>query len=250
MIVDASGRFITQQDAPRLALVKVLVNVGVEADGLTLDAPGMPSLTVSFEESPERIEVVVWRFRGEALCPSADADAWFSTYLAKPVRLVRCAPDMVRVANRAWVAYDAPIPFSDAYPILLISVASLDALNDRIGGALPLPMARFRPNVVVRGCAAFAEDDWKTIEIGGTVIDVVKPCDRCAITTVDPLTAEQGKEPLKTLAKFRRSAAGVLFGQNCAARAPGVLRVGDRLEVKEHGRLDLLPAEWRITARG
>jgi uncharacterized protein YcbX len=243
MLVDSNGRFITQRDAPRLALIRV----ELRENALALHAPGMPSLDVSLANPQERIEVEVWRFRGDAMCVSAQADAWLGEFLATPARLVRVVPDMARLANRDWVAYDAPVAFADGYPILLISVASLDALNARIPGSASLPMTRFRPTLVVTGCDPFAEDNWKTIDVGGTLLDVVKPCDRCAVTTVDPETAERGTEPLKTLAQFRRSPSGVLFGQNCAARAPGALEVGAAVRVLEAGRLAELPEPWRLT---
>jgi uncharacterized protein YcbX len=242
MIVDPNGQFITQRTEPRLALV----HVSEAEDHLELRAAGVPVVEVPLSRGGDRIHVEVWRFRGEAEGVDRDADEWLSAYLDRPVRLVRCTEDMPRIANRDWTSADAPVAFSDGYPILLISEASLDALNERIGDDSPLPMARFRPNVVVRGCDAFAEDDWRTIQIGDQVIDVVKPCDRCAITTVDPDTAITGREPLATLATFRRSASGVLFGQNCVARGPGVLCTGDSVTVLERGANEAHPAEWRI----
>lgn len=247
MIVDAAGRFVTQRTEPRLALVQVEVGPGK----LSLAAPGMSRCVVDVLEdgacSGERVRVEVWRYRGDALGVGGAADAWLSDYLGRAARLVRCAPDMDRPANPEWAAPDTQVAFSDAYPILLISEASLDALNERIGGAEPLPMARFRPNVVVSGCAPFAEDDWRTLRIGDALLDVVKPCDRCAVTTVDPATAARGKEPLATLATFRRSPSGVLFGQNCTARAPATLAVGAAVEVLEGGALDRVPEAWRVS---
>jgi uncharacterized protein YcbX len=245
MIVDATGRFLTQREVPQLTLLRVHTHEHVP-DRLTLQAPEMPSLVLSLKGSGERLNVEVWRFHGEALCVSPEADAWLSEFLGQPARLVRCAPGMSRMANRDWVEYDAPVSFADGYPILLISEASLADLNRRILSLDPLPMSRFRPNVVVRGCPAFAEDDWQAIKIGDAILDVVKPCDRCGVTTIDPFTAERDKEPLATLATYRRSRSGVLFGQNCTARVPGSLRAGERVEVLEKGRLEHLPDEWRL----
>ena len=159
---------------------------------------------------------------------------------------------MERSANPEWTQATAPIGFSDGYPILLISEASLEGLNQAIGQrdpmAAPMGMKRFRPNLVVRGCEAFAEDDWVRIRIGEVGLDIVKPCDRCAVTTVDPETAERGKEPLVTLARMRRSEQGVLFGQNCVTRGSGRLRLGAEVEVLEVGGLSRLPDEWRVSS--
>lgn len=245
MVVDEAGRFITQRTEPRLALVNAVVSDAL----LTLKAPGVSPFEAALDfdsEAPgELVSIEVWRYAGEALRVSEAADAWLSAYLERDVRLVRCAPAMDRPANREWASYAAQVAFSDGYPILLISEASLEALNARIGG-VPLPMARFRPNIVVRGCPPFAEDDWRTLSIDGLTLDVVKPCDRCAVTTVDPATAERGSEPLSTLATFRRSASGVLFGQNCTARDTGLLAVGAEVEILETGGLARMPEAWRV----
>ena len=181
---------------------------------------------------------------------SEEVDAWVSERLGNPVRLVRCAPEMDRVANPEWAAGMAPIAFSDGYPVLLLSEASLEALNDAIrrqhSETEPLVMSRFRPNLVVRGCAAFAEDDWATLRIGEVILDLVKPCDRCGVTTVDPETAQRGAEPLRTLARIRRSPNGVLFGQNCVGRGAGTLEIGSEVEVLAAGRLARTPSDWRV----
>ena len=105
---------------------------------------------------------------------------------------------------------------------------------------------RFRPNIILRGCPPFAEDQWKTIRIGSAVIDVLKPCDRCSVITIDPETATTGKEPLATLATFRKSAAGVLFGQNCATREPALLETGAAVEVLEERDPEAVPREFRL----
>jgi uncharacterized protein YcbX len=240
MIVDPSGRFVTQRTHPRLALVQI------ERDGavLTLKAPGMSALRTPLHPDGARIVIEVWRHRGEARKASHDADAWLAEYLGTAVSLVACAPEMHRIANRDWVDHDAPVGFADGYPILLISEGSLEALNRRLES--PVSMSRFRPNLVVHGCDAFAEDDWRRIRINQTIFDIVKPCDRCVVTTIDPATGQKGREPLATLATFRRSSAGVLFGQNCIARDPGIIRLDDEVQVLGTGRLSTLPAEFRI----
>jgi len=251
MIVRLSGEFITQRQEPRLSLLRVVWRENT----LALHAPGMPALSIPLEEEgafQDRLEVRVWRFQGQALLVSEKADAWLGEWLGLNCRLVRCAPDMERMANPEWTHSTVPIGFSDAYPLLLISEASLESLNEAIRArdpmATPIGMNRFRPNLVVRGCEAFAEDDWSRVRIGEVELDVVKPCDRCAVTTVNPETAEREQEPLITLAKTRRSEQGVLFGQNCVPQGAGSLELGTEVQVLEVGGLSRLPDEWRVSS--
>jgi uncharacterized protein YcbX len=122
--------------------------------------------------------------------------------------------------------------FADGFPFLLISEASLADLNRRIGRTLP--MQRFRPNLVVRGCAPYAEDHWRRIRIGGVGFRLVKPCSRCIIPSIDPATGERdGSEPLATLSRYRQTGNKVYFGQNLIHDGPGRLAVGDRVVVLE-----------------
>ena len=157
------------------------------------------------------------------------AASWFSDAVGKPVRLVRWAEDQMRPVSKRHTQLDGQVAFADGYPALLISQASLTDLNGRL--EIKVPMARFRPNIVVDGCDPFAEDTWQTIRIGNLTLDVVKPCDRCEIVTVDQQTGQVAKEPLKTLASYRREGNKVLFGQNCVHHDWGSLRVGDPVEV-------------------
>jgi hypothetical protein len=249
MIVDGAGDFVTQREQPRLALV----GPTWVADALELRAPGMPDLSIPLRadvSTRERIEVRVWRFQGEALLVSEEADAWLTEWLGTSCRLVACDPDMERRSNPEWTRDIVPIAFPDAYPVLLTSEASLQALNtairDRDPDADLLTMNRFRPNLVVRGCEAFEEDDWVRVRVGGMELEIVKPCDRCGVTTVDPKTAERGKEPLLTLARMRKSEQGVLFGQNCVPQGSGFIQRGSELEVLEDGGLKKVPASWRV----
>jgi uncharacterized protein YcbX len=136
-------------------------------------------------------------------------------------------------ARRVKTDSDVPLTFADGYPLLLIGQASLDALSARLGR--PLAMARFRPNLVVSGAEAFAEDSWKRIRIGGTTFRLAKPCERCVFTTVDPDSGRKAldQEPLRTLAKFRKTPEGVLFGQNVIAEGSTELVLGMPVEVLE-----------------
>jgi uncharacterized protein YcbX len=155
------------------------------------------------------------------------ADGWFTKFLGAPARIVFLPDDATRVMRDEYsgqIREPRRVTLTDGAPLLLISEESLADLNSRL--AEPLPMNRFRPSVVVRGGGAFAEDSWKRIAIGDVLFEVAKPCARCATTTVDQATGIRGKEPLRTLATFRKVGSEVMFGQNIAHHAPGELRVG------------------------
>ena len=222
MLVSPAGEFLTQRELPRLALVRP----ALEGGGVCLEAPGMPVLRLTPTDAGPRTEVAIWRDRVTAVDQGARAAEWFETYLSVPVRVMRLPADSVRPVDPQF----APRPgdqvgFADAFPLLLISEESLDDLNTRL--AEPLPMDRFRPNVVVRGAGAFAEDGWAEVRVGQVSCHVVKACARCVITTTDQRTAARRVEPLETLASYRRVPRGVLFGQNLVHTAPGQVAVGD-----------------------
>lgn len=222
MVVDGHGRFITQRNHPRMALVTVGVGDGV----LHIDAPGMPALETPLHPVAAVLtEVVVWNFAGPGTWLGEAAALWFSAFLGTECSLVHMGDDVVRLANPLFAPESTRVSFADGYPILLISEESLADLNGRL--SQPLPMNRFRPNLVVAGAEAYAEDGWGKIEIGGMALRVVKPCFRCAITTTDQVTAERGQEPLRTLARYRRVNGEVMFGQNVVHETTGSLRVGD-----------------------
>ena len=224
MVVDADGRFISQRTQPRLALVEPAL--GPEL--LTLRAPSMPALELPAmgRAGPART-VSIWNDSCVALDQGETAAQWFAEYLQQPARLVRIGTGFERAV--AAYAPGAEVAFADGYPLLLLSLASLAALNARL--AEPVPMNRFRPNLVVDGCPEFAEDAWKRVHIGDVTFQVVSSCERCAVTTVDQATGVPGKERLATLATFRRG--GVLFGRNLVHQGGGTVRVGDMVEVLE-----------------
>jgi uncharacterized protein len=226
MVVDADGVFVSQRTQPRLALVEP----ALDEERLTLRAPEMPALElpVSGRAGPPRM-VTIWRDACQALDQGDGAAQWFTRYLGQPARLVRIGGGFERPVNEANYPAGADVAFADGYPLLILSIASLSDLNARL--TEPLPMNRFRPNLVVDGCPAFAEDTWERIRIGAVNFQLVTKCMRCAITTVNQATAVQGKEPLSTLATFRRSGDGVIFGRNVVHQGVGTLRVGDAVEV-------------------
>ena len=229
LIVDSDGIAVTQRDEPALALV-----VPELADGsLGLAAPGMPVLNLPIAQNGLIQRVTVWDDSGIKAVDLGDtAAAWLSTYLKFSVRLVRMPQDSIRRVDPEHAVHpDDHVSFADGYPILIASQESLDDLNARLEGA-PLPMNRFRPNLVVTGCEPFEEDTWKRIRIGQVEMALIKPCSRCEVTTIDQATAVRGKEPLKTMATFRRmNGSKVMFGVNVIPLNEGRLRVGDAVEV-------------------
>jgi hypothetical protein len=228
MIVDANNEFLTQRELPRLALVRPRLIDGV----LEMTAPGMPPLTVSPDVRSERTQVTVWRDRCAAIDEGAHAAEWLSTFLDVPCRLVRIPDDEKRRADPEYAGPDDQVGFADGFSFLLTSRASLDDLNRRL--SVPLPMNRFRPNIVVDGTGAFEEDRWKRIRMDGITFAVAKPCARCVTTTTNQDTAERSHEPLRTLATFRHVAGrGVMFGQNLVHDRSGVIHVGAEVEVLE-----------------
>jgi len=229
MLVDADGRFLTQREYPRMALIAPEMAAG---GGLTVRAPGMPDLPLRVQSDGARAPVVIWRDTCVAVDQGREADAWFSDYLGTPVRLVRIADEHTRIVDQTFARRaDDQTGFADGYPFLLIAQESLDDLNTRL--AQPLPMNRFRPNIVVAGCAPFAEDGWSDVEISGVRFGLVKPCARCVMTTTDQETAAVGAEPLQTMGTFRRRPdprPGVYFGQNLVSGQSGAIAVGDAVK--------------------
>ena len=227
MLVDRDGRFVTQRQRPRMALV----GCQVEGDRLRLSAPGVAELELPAAPSrPVEVEVRIWNDRCLAASGGTQAAHWLSRFLDAEVRLVYLPGGHVRPLDPDYARPEDQTGFADGFPFLLISEASLGDLNRRL--ERPLPMRRFRPNLVVSGCEPYAEDRWRRIRIGAIEFRVVKPCSRCIITTVDPETGERdGNEPLRTLRSYRQSDNKVFFGQNLIHDDIGQLRVGDQLEV-------------------
>ncbi len=227
LVVDENGRFLTQRQLPRMAVIET----ALEAESLCLSAPDLPELRLPLTglAGTER-EVVVWRDRCRAVDQGTEAAAWFSRCLGLGCRLVRIGAAYTRPVDPTYAPQPAQVSFADGYPLLVISEASLADLNTRL--AEPLPMDRFRPNLVVSGCEAYAEDGWQTVQVGTVTFHGVKLCQRCAITTVDQATGNPGKEPLITLAGYRRvRGGGVVFGQNLIHANLGGVQVGDAMSV-------------------
>lgn len=231
MVVDPEGRFMSQRSFPRMALVRPELT----GDSLVLTAQGMDRLELAQRPaSTPEMEVTIWKSRTLARSMGPDAAGWLSEFLGTPARLVYMPEDPGEGKRRFHAG--SRISFADAYPFLLISEESLEELNRRLPS--PLPMDRFRPNLVVRGGSAHAEDGWRRVRIGATEFRLAKPCARCAVTTVDQSSGVRGKEPLRTLARYRRRDGDVLFGQNAVHLGRGTLRVGEAVEVLERAEAD------------
>jgi uncharacterized protein YcbX len=231
MLVRPNGRFVTQRELPRMALI----GVDARPDGLTLSAPGMAELFVPRAAARESRPVTIWKFEGFGLDCGAEAAAWVTMFLQTPLSLVAFDPGAPRICSQEWTRdVHAQTEFSDGFPILVISRASLADLNSRL--EKPLPMERFRPNVVIDGVAAFDEDRIHELRAGDVTLRLVKPCARCSITTTDQRRGEvDGVEPLRTLKEYRfdRTLRGVLFGQNAIVirGAGSELHVGTPLAI-------------------
>ena len=231
MLVDADCQFVTQRRHP--ALARVVIKSGPGPD-ITASSDGYRSLSVAAPDgSGELLKVTVWRSIVMAAAAGPEADAWFSGYLGEPVRLVYLDDPARRAVDPEYGADGDTVSFADGYPLLLTSARSLDQLGHWLtaAGDQPVPMSRFRPNVVVSGSEPWAEDRWRRIRIGPVSFRVVKACARCVVTTTDQTTGERGSQPLKMLAAHRRVGQNLLFGQNLIPDSPGLIRVGDPIEV-------------------
>jgi uncharacterized protein YcbX len=232
MIVDATGTAVTAREVPRLVLVRPEFVDG----GLRLSAPGRQEIVVPTPQAHAALTVDVWGARLQALTAGAQADAWVSGVVGAPARLVYLDDPTQRQTDPARTKPGDRVSFADGYPLLLTNTASLETLNDHIAagpraGEGPLPMTRFRPSLVVDGAPAWTEDDWRLIRIGQVQFRVVKGCDRCVLTTIDPDTAAGGHEPIATLARHRQWDGRTWFGINLVPDSIGSVDVGAELEV-------------------
>lgn len=232
LVVEAeNGRFLTQRAWPRLGLVRASY---LADDSLLLEASGLAPLNVPVPAADDGLRgVTIWRDTLRVPDAGDAAAAWLSGLLGKPVRLVYCPESRARYLPNGYGLNSDRAAFPDGFPLLLIGQASLDELSSRVGR--PMEMLRFRPNLVVEGAPAFAEDGWKRIRIGAMTFRVLKPSVRCILTTLDPATGERSpdREPLTTLKTFREKDGDVLFGQNLAVDGEGQLQVGMEVQVLE-----------------
>ncbi len=238
MVVDAAGDPLTAREHPRMLLIEPRLN---GARSITFSAPDEADLTVEVAADAELVPVQVWE-SGLLASPADDkAAAWLSEVIGQPARLVYLDDPTRRPTNPKYSRASDRVSFADGYPLLLTSEESLDGLNQWIAEGKqaaegPVPMRRFRPNVVVSGAPAWAEDGWRRLRIGPVAFRNVKGCDRCVMTTVDPDTAVKGHEPLFALARHRRWDNKIWFGINLVPDDPdpaAVVRPGDPVEIIE-----------------
>ena len=242
MLTTPDGIFFTQREFPNMALISVAIN----GDGLQVTSETAGEMNVPFQpDKGERMAVKIWQSVCEGLIYNGEVSEWFSDAIGTDCRLVYMPDETRRSINPLFNKEDDVVSFADGYPLLVIGEASLAELNSRL--ETPLLMDRFRPNIVVSGSDAFAEDNWRQIRINEAVFRSTKPCERCVITTVDQARGEfTGKEPLTTLASYRMAknvmpdryeslgvgANSVLFGQNLIAETIGAtIRVDDDVEI-------------------
>lgn len=226
MLVDHKGLFLTQRKLPRMALIKT----SLAGDSLLVSAPEMTDLLIPYEvPDQQKMQVKIWRDDIEAKKLDDAYAEWFEEFLGIKCHLVFMDASIQRLIDPGYAKQEEQVSFADGFPLLLATQQSLDDVNKRMEDE-EVDMRRFRPNLVIDGDnKAFAEDDWKQIQIGTVVFDIVKPCSRCVMTTIDPDTGLKSEEgvPLTTLKQYRSDTKGIYFGQNMIPRNEGVLRVGD-----------------------
>lgn len=235
LVVDEHGRFLTQRTLPRMAVIAT----ALDPHTLTLSAPGIDPLAVPRAAPGASLQpVTIWKHQGVLAEDCGDGPAgWLAGILGVRCRLMRVGADFHRQVLKPQARPGDRIAAADAEPFLVVGEASLADLNDRLvaQGGEALPMNRFRPNLVIAGGEPFAEDGWARLRIGEIVFRSGGPCARCIVTTTDQLTGERGKEPLRTLATYRRDPddpTDVNFGQNLIHETKsGILRVGDSVEI-------------------
>lgn len=225
MLVDADGRFQTQRRHPRMARIKTALT----GNGFVVTAPGREPLSLPFAlegADYERCSVRVWTSELEATLADSDTNIWFSEYMGFACGLVYLGDDQHRAVPNPAAEFDDEVSFADGAPVLLITDASLAGLNERL--AQPVPIDRFRPNIVVSVAEPHAEDGWRQLSIGDAKLDVAWPCSRCIMPSIDQETGEKAAdgEPLTTLNAYRRRDGQVYFGQNLIPRRLGTIRTG------------------------
>jgi len=224
MLVDEQAKMLTQRQLPRMCLIQTQL----QAQQLSLLADGMDKFTLTAHTQNER-QVQIWNDHCKAFDCGDDVADWLSFFLNKECRLVYFSEHENRQVDLDYAQAGDNTAFSDGFPLLLISQASLDDLNQRL--ETPVSMARFRPNIVVSGCTAFAEDEWKKIHINHINLRIVKPCSRCVIPSIDIKTSKKQPIIIQTLSQYRMQDNKIFFGQNVIAENTGELAVGMGVKV-------------------
>lgn len=230
LLVDKGGRFISQRTTPLLSQIKI----SLTNDHLQVNHAGKSQLNLSLTiQSNTHRKSSIWKDEVDGIWVGQEYDSWFSDVLGQQVHLVHMNEDVHRPLVKKYLPQERSfeVSFADGFPYLLTSQESLDDLNSRLTN--PIPMDRFRSNLVVSGFHAFAEDEWKKVGIGEVEFLVVKPCARCQVTTIDQQTGVSSKEPLKTLASYRKQNGKVMFGMNLVAINTGRVNLNDPVTIME-----------------
>ncbi len=229
MLVDEHGEFLSQRNTPLLCRIQPAMNHrGLSLHYLHESIPPLFIPSTSYHGTQKAVNI--WGDQVLAYSVGNHADEWFSRILGKTCHLVWMGPDSIRPVDPGYSQPGDTVSFADGFPYLFLGRSSMDELNRRLraDGKTILPIERFRPNIVVTGAEAHAEDRWTTFKTGDLTFDLVKACERCVVTTLDTHSGVYGQEPLRTLATYRRGETGVLFGINALVKGSGVVRVGDR----------------------
>ena len=224
MVVDAHHRFRTQRKFAQMCHIETKVS----GDQLTLSAPGADTITLD-DPSTKVHEVVVWRDTVAAQDCGDTAAQWLSDYLGRPCRLVFMADETRRVVNPEHAKNHEVVSFADAYPILIVSNESLELLNSKLN--TQIQMDRFRPNIVVTGCAPHAEDQWKRIKIGEIEVSIVSACSRCIVPSIDQQTGVKDPKVIEALQGYRRRERDIYFGMNAIHQNVGEISIGDEVTI-------------------
>jgi uncharacterized protein YcbX len=223
MLVDEEGVFLSQRTIERMALFRV--HMGDQE--LKVTGPSGRQIEVPYVPTQERLTVRVWQSEVKAVRVSDAADAWFTEEMGRSARLVYMPDETIRATHPDFSRPGDHVGFADALPVLVAGEASLADLNARLD--LPIPMNRFRANIIVEGSEPYAEDTWEGFTLGGVRFRQAKQCGRCRVTTTDQDTAVVGKEPLKTLATYRRRENSVIFGTYYIPESTGRIASGEEL---------------------
>ncbi|NHE57791.1 MOSC domain-containing protein [Cyclobacterium plantarum] len=226
MLVDRQGKFLSQRTHPEMSLFQVKLKKDHLLLSHKLHKNTMFRLPFSVNSGKKK-KVTIWEDQIEASLAGQNADEWFSDLLHIDCQLVKMGMNEKRWVKEKYQVNREHVSFADSMPFLIIGQSSLDDLNSRLDK--PVPMNRFRPNIVFSGGPAFAEDGWDRFEIGGVTFKNTKPCARCIMTTIDQDSGKKGKEPLYTLSQYRKSGKKILFGQNLIALNSGKIAIGDSI---------------------
>ena len=229
MLINEHNEFMTQRDFPQMCLLQPSI---IENGIRIRHKKSFVEFFLPFDgEESDEIIVQIWNDYCRARLVSKAADAWFSEMLSVPCRIVFMPEETQRAVNNNYAINQEVTSFSDAFPFLIIGQSSLDDLNKKLD--VPLPVNRFRPNIVFTGGEAYEEDHMQHFTINDIDFYGVKPCARCPITTIDQENATKAKEPLRTLGNYRTHHNKVFFGQNLLHKGEGTIHVGDAIIIKE-----------------